>query len=69
MDLSEDVSQTNTITDDFTEARSKMTTGAIHEEATSEQQPNILASGFGTKVASPVAQAAPAMYNDFLGKQ
>ena len=35
MDLSEDVSQSNTITDDMTENRSKMTAGGIIEEESS----------------------------------
>ena len=53
MDLSEEVSQSNTVTDELTEARSKMTTGGIFEEVTSEgTQKQMLAgvgsSGFGT---------------------
>ena len=76
MDLSEDVSQSNTVTDEQTEARSQMTKGIIEEvtlDGTTSQPRSAMnsegaVSGPGT-VPSSKASAKPATYNDFLGRQ
>ena len=75
MDLSEEVSQSNTVTDEQTEARSQMTKGIIEEvtlEGESQQRSALNSEGAGGDlgtIASSQASAAPATYNDFLGRQ
>ena len=75
MDLSEDVSQSNTVTDEQTEARSQMTKGIIEEvtlDGTSQQRSAMNSEGAGGGIGtipSPQASTAPATYNDFLGRQ
>ena len=74
MDLSEDVSQSNTVTDEQTEARSQMTKGIIEEvtlDGTSQQRSAMNSEGAGGGIGtipSSQASAAPATYNDFLGR-